>query len=128
VHEFSIAQSLVDAAVTEARLHGASRVTKLSCRIGALRQVDDWLIREAFAIAREGTICATCELAVETTYMQAMCPACNVRFAVRNWEWRCPTCMANGEEPAGGDELELTSVELELPDGDNRSPERVRAQ
>jgi hydrogenase nickel incorporation protein HypA/HybF len=116
---------MVDAAITEAQLHGASRVLKMACRIGALRQVDDWLMHEAFAIAREGTICSECELVVEMAYMQAMCPACNVRFPVRNWEWRCPTCAANGEAPTGGDELELLSLELELPDGDNRPQECV---
>jgi hydrogenase nickel incorporation protein HypA/HybF len=119
---------MVDAAITEARIHGASRVLKMACRIGALRQVDDWLMREAFAIAREGTICSACELSVETAHMLAMCPACNARFPVRNWEWRCPTCAANGEAPTGGDELELLSIELELPDGDNRPQECVRTQ
>lgn len=127
MHEFSIAQALVEAAVTEAGRHGASRVLKVTCRIGALRQVDGWLMHEAFTIAREGTICSACNLAIEMAYMQAMCPACNVRFPVRNWEWRCPACGANGESPMGGDELELLSIELELPDGDHRPEECVRA-
>jgi hydrogenase nickel incorporation protein HypA/HybF len=108
---------MIDAAVVEAERHGAARVLKMKCRIGALRQVDDCLIGEAFAIAREGTICASCELAVETAYMQAMCPTCNVRFPIQHWEWRCPTCGAEGESPSGGDELELLSLELEVPDG-----------
>lgn len=128
MHEFSVAQSLVEAAVAEAARHGASRVLKMRCRVGVLRQVDGWLLGEAFAIAREGTVCAACELAVEKVYMQALCPACNARFPIQNWDWRCPTCGADGEAPTGGDELELLSLELELPDGDNRPAERVRKE
>ncbi len=128
MHEFSVAQSLVEAAVAEAARHGASRVLTMRCRVGVLRQVDDWLLGEAFAIAREGTICATCELTVEKAYMQALCLSCDARFPIHNWDWRCPTCGADGEAPTGGDELELLSLELELPDGDNRSAERVREE
>lgn len=127
MHEFSIAQALIEAAAEEARRHGASRVLKLSCRIGALRQADDWLMSEAFQIAREGTVCSDCELVVEKAYMQAMCAACKVRFPIRNWDWRCPTCGGDGQAPTGGDELELLSLELELPDGDSGPKERLSA-
>jgi hydrogenase nickel incorporation protein HypA/HybF len=128
VHEFSIAQSLVEAAAAEAARHGASRVVSMRCRIGALRQVDGWLMQEAFQIAREGSICADCELAIDKTFMQAYCPACQARYAVENWDWLCPTCGAEGQNPVGGDELELVSIEVELPDGDNRPQERIPAE
>ena len=116
MHEFSIAQALVDAAVEEARRAGAQRVNKLTCRIGALRQVNDWLMQEAFGIARTDTLCADAELVIEKTYLRATCPRCRVTFAVRDWDWTCPTCGALGENPAGGDELELLSLEAEVPD------------
>jgi hydrogenase nickel incorporation protein HypA/HybF len=128
MHEFSIAQSLISAVVSEARRAGAERVNRVVCRIGALRMVDDLLMQEAFSFARDGTICADCELVVERTYMEAYCPGCRNRFPVRDWQWHCPDCGAEGEDPRGGDELELVSLDVEVQDGDYRPEERIRAE
>ena len=122
MHEFSIAQSLVEAACEEARRAGATRVTRIACRIGSLRSIDDWLMREAFDIAKTDSLCAAAELSIEKTYMQAACPRCRVRFAVRDWDWSCPTCGELGQDAAGGDELELLSLEAEVADERPRSP------
>lgn len=116
MHEFSIAEALVTAAEGEARRVGAIRITRLHCRIGALRQVDGDLLREAFELARDGTVCSTAELTVERTHLQADCPACHTSFPIIDWQWNCPTCGGRGENAAGGDELELISLEAEVPD------------
>ncbi|MFH1418944.1 MAG: hydrogenase maturation nickel metallochaperone HypA [Planctomycetota bacterium] len=125
MHEFAIAQSLIAAATAEGERARATRITKLVCRIGSLRQVDDWLIREAFEIARADTLCAESELVVEKVAMQAFCTDCRDHFAVQDWDWRCPACGKEGEAPSGGDELELVSIDAEVPDGDNGPEERL---
>ncbi|MBN2562507.1 MAG: hydrogenase maturation nickel metallochaperone HypA [Phycisphaerae bacterium] len=122
MHEFSIARSLVDAACVEARRVGASRVTTLTCRIGVLRQVDDWLMKEAFDIAKCGTLCDKATLHIEKAYMQALCTECQARFPVRDWDWNCPACGMPGEDATGGDELVLLSLDAEIPD-ENTSPQ-----
>ena len=109
---------MVDAACAEAKRVGASRVRRLICRIGALRQVDDWLMQQAFDSLKTGTLCADGDLSIEKTYLQARCPRCRERFNVRGWEWHCPVCGSMVDGAGGGDELELVSIEAELPDGD----------
>lgn len=121
MHEFSIVQSLLSVAEQEARRAAATKVTKMTCRIGSMRHVDDLLLCEAFEMARADTICAECELVVEKTRMLARCPRCDVRFPVDNWDWACPTCGEIGVDATGGDELELLSIEAEVPDGDHGS-------
>jgi len=125
VHELSIAQSLIEVATREAERVGAVRATRLVCRIGALRQVDDVLLQEAFRIARQGTMCQEGSLSIEKTYVQALCPRCDARFPVRNWEWDCPACGTEGLDPIGGDELELITIEAEMPDEDRCPAECV---
>lgn len=116
---------MVEAACSEALRIGSNRVTKVLCRIGSLRQVDDSLMREAFDFVKGGTICAAAELTIEKKHMEATCPQCRVRFAVRDWDWSCPTCGAFGEDAAGGDELELVSLEAEVPDERAGATQRV---
>ena len=118
MHEFSIARSMVDAACAEAKRVGASRVSRLICRIGVLREAEDWLMQQAFYSAKTGTLCADGDLSIEKTYMRACCPRCRERFNVLAWEWHCPACGSLADGAAGGDELELVSIEAELPDGD----------
>ena len=116
MHEFAIAQSLVEAASAEAQRAGARRVIALHCRIGVLRQVNDVLLREAFVIARAGTRCEASELRIDKTYMRANCQPCNHEFAIRDWDWTCPHCGAECGGLSGGDELELISIEAEVDD------------
>ena len=125
MHEFAIAHSLVEAATTEARRAGAHRVTCLRCRIGVMRQVEEALLSEAFALARAGGICEEAELDVEKVPMRAQCPKCDAEYAVRDWVWTCPSCGAEAVGISGGDELELVSIDVEVHDEHPSSQERV---
>lgn len=109
-------EALITAAEVEARRVGAARVTRLTCRIGALRQIDGDLLREAFELARAGTVCADAEVTIERTHLLADCPRCAVRFPVVDWQWSCPTCGTGGVNGVGGDELDLVSLEAEVRD------------
>lgn len=125
MHEFSIAQGLIDAATSAARQAGARSVTVLRCRIGIMRQVDDRLLTEAFELAREGGLCSAAVLDIEKVPLRAQCAACDKPFDVDDWNWRCPTCGAESRGLVGGDELELTAIEAEVDDEDTRAAERV---
>ncbi len=120
MHEFTIAENLVAAATAEAGRVGALRVVAIDCRIGELRQVDDLLLSEAFSLASEGTACRGASLRLEKVPLKAACATCGREFPVRNWEWMCPACGTEGRLLGGGDELELTSIEVET-HGNNSS-------
>jgi len=116
MHELAAAHELVEAACDYARRAGAKRVSRLHCRIGSLRALDERLLSEAFEIARRGTICERAELRIEKPGMTCLCPSCRERFEIREWQWECPRCGTEGVDPMGGDELELVSIEAEVPD------------
>ncbi|TWT41939.1 Hydrogenase/urease nickel incorporation protein HypA [Phycisphaerae bacterium RAS1] len=113
MHELAIAQQLVELAGEHARRAGARRVTRLNCRIGALRRLESDLMSSAFEIARAGTACEEAELVVECVPIRARCPICAQVFAVADWNWRCPDCAVEGEPLPGGDELELISIDAD---------------
>lgn len=125
MHELSIACSLVEEACRAALRAGGVSVTSLRCRIGEMRQVDSALLSEAFEIASCGTLCGGAEISIEKSFVRAMCPRCERRFAVRDWNWKCPVCGSDGTEPDGGDELELLSLEAEVHDEDRSGSKSV---
>ncbi len=125
MHEFSIAQGLIEAATAAAQQAGARAVTILRCRIGIIRQVDNSLLTDAFELAREGGLCSKALLDIEKVPLRAQCTACDEPFEVDDWNWRCPKCDGESRGLVGGDELELVSIEAEVDDEDPRAAERV---
>jgi hydrogenase nickel incorporation protein HypA/HybF len=118
MHEFAIARSLVEVAESTARERGASRVVALHCRIGVVRQVDAGSLREAFEMAREGTIAADAALNVTQVGMELDCQQCGKHVELSSWGFACPACGSTDIRLHGGDALELTSVEMEVCDDD----------
>ncbi|HKQ47939.1 MAG TPA: hydrogenase maturation nickel metallochaperone HypA [Phycisphaerae bacterium] len=116
MHELAVARSLVEAADREAERFGARAVLCVRCRLGVLRQVDSWLLQEAFNVARQGTLCESSRLLIEKTDLSAACGKCDVRFPIQDGRWDCPACGAEGTDVSGGDELELTSIDVESDD------------
>jgi hydrogenase nickel incorporation protein HypA/HybF len=123
VHELSIAMSILEAAEAEAKRHGAVRIRRIHCRIGVLRQVDRTLLSEAFELAKTGTSAASADLEVTSVGMHLDCSGCGRASDLPTWQFECPRCGSSKVELSGGDELELTSLELEVPDDDRGSEE-----
>ncbi len=113
MHEFGIAQQIVRAAADAACAAGCGAVRSVTCRIGALRQIEQDTLELAFAAASEGGRCDGATLRIERTALRARCRDCAVEFEVRDWRWECPNCEGDGEALPGGDELELCSIEAE---------------
>ena len=118
MHELSIANGLLEAAAAEARRHEATRILRLDCRIGCLRQVDQGLLTEAFELARTNTLADTAELAVTYVGMHLASRPCGYEADLDGWQFECPQCGSTEINLTGGDELELTSLQLEIPDED----------
>ncbi|MEP0847127.1 MAG: hydrogenase maturation nickel metallochaperone HypA [Phycisphaerae bacterium] len=114
MHELAIAQALVEMASAEAARAGAARVTRVTCRIGALCQVEEAMLTLAFESARIGTPCANARVRVEKSPLRARCRTCERDFDVLSWDWNCPACGGDGLVQPGGDELELVSIDAEV--------------
>lgn len=116
MHELSIAMEIVEAAAESARQAGATRVHAIHCRVGVLRQVQTDLLVEAFRVVSEGTTCADADLVVETVPATAFCRRCGSTYEIRPPAFPCPRCGVIGEGLTGGDELEITAIQAEVPD------------
>lgn len=114
MHEISIARSILENSVNTARRMGFSRVTAVRFRVGVLRQVDTYLLQEAFDAARQGTICKDAVLCVEQSPLIAACEICGKSFDVIECNWVCPQCGGADMGLHGGEELELVSINAEM--------------
>ena len=115
MHEFSLAQAVIDEVVRLAGEHGAGRVLVVKVVIGALSGV----VKDSFAFGFEA-IATACEvtkgasLVIETPPVSYRCIGCGHEFMTYGSRPdRCPSCGVADVFPQGGDELLLMQVEME---------------
>ncbi len=113
MHEYSIVQALYDQIVRHAADRGATAVRRVRVRLGASCGVDPELLRTAYDLFRERTLCADAPLEIDQVSTRWACPAGHGDIAV-GAPLRCGAC---GRPAAllGGDEIVLEQLELEVP-------------
>ncbi len=112
MHEYSVAQALVDQVAREAHARGASAVHVVHVRIGSLSGVVPDLLASAYELCREGTLCAQAPLRVEAVDAEWACPSCGSVLPPGSL-LRCPAC-ARPARLRKGDEIVLSRIEMEV--------------
>jgi hydrogenase nickel insertion protein HypA len=112
VHEYTIVQALLDRVEETARGYDRPRVTEVRVRIGELAGVETSLLRKAYDVFREATICRGAPLVIETALARWKCPRCDDDIQA-DGILRCARC----DRPAilaAGAEIVLERVALEV--------------
>ena len=115
LHEMSIAASVLDAVRAESALHGGARVTRAGLRIGELSGVAVESLRFCLEVLVTGTDLAALAFEIEFAPWTRRCHACAAEFRVSDAQPACTSCGSDDTEAAGGDQMELSFLELEEP-------------
>lgn len=134
MHEFALAQAVVDAALQAADKAGISRITKIAVHIGELQQME----RESFAFALKEVMPATearladTVITIESEPARLQCRPCQHAFSLDETQaprhddeleaihfipelahafLRCPRCQSSDFEIIAGRGVTLQSVE-----------------
>jgi hydrogenase nickel incorporation protein HypA/HybF len=113
MHEYSIVQAMFDQIRDAARARGAVAVRRVRVQIGEIAGVEVGLLRTAYELFRERTICENAPLDVETVAARWTCPDGHGDID-RGCALVCPSC-ARPARLAAGDEIVLQQLELEVP-------------
>ena len=115
MHEFSIAEALLQAALEVAETQGGLPVERVCVHIGRLRQVLPEALTFAFDALTTGTLAQGATLIWEEIPPRVRCHACQAIFQPEeDWFWTCPRCGVAGGEVLEGDELVLQSVTVKM--------------
>jgi len=113
VHELSIAESLVGQVEDAVRADGASRVSAVHLRLGALSAVDPDALRFGFDVATRGTLLDGAALVIEPVPAVIYCAACDAEVELLSIQrFACPRCGRPSAELRRGRELLIESVEV----------------
>lgn len=114
MHEYSIVQALMERIDEQARAHGAVAVSRVTVRIGELSGVEPDLLRTAFDLVRERTICDRAALQIARVPARWACRRCAAAIAAGG-PLACGACGAPARL-VEGDEILLAQLELEVAD------------
>ena len=114
MHEYSIVQALMERIEEQARAHGAASVSRVAVRIGELSGVEPDLLRTAFELVREQTICDGASLVITRTAAAWACRQCG-HDVPAGGVLRCQAC-GGPARLRQGDEILLEQLELEVAD------------
>lgn len=113
MHEFGIANSIIDAVRAEAQLRPGITVRTVGLRVGAAAGVDPDSLGFCFDALVQGTDLEPLKLEIEMTPLRNACPACEQEFDVNDFDFSCPTCGEPRTVRRGGFELDLAYMEVE---------------
>lgn len=113
MHEFSIAQSLLNIVLEEAQRHGAARVSRVHVKVGAFSNVVVDSLRFSFDMIKEDTPAAEAELEVEEVPLRGLCRDCGAELNMSQPVFECPHCHSSEVEFTQGQELYIDYIEAE---------------
>lgn len=113
MHELSITEGIIQAAIPEAEKHGAKRILEIRLKIGELSGVLPECIQYYFDIASKGTIAENAKLKVEKIPVTIRCLDCGYEGIIDRKKIRCSKCGSANFKLLGGKEYFVDSLEAE---------------
>jgi hydrogenase nickel incorporation protein HypA/HybF len=110
MHELSLASAIVNTVEKHA---AGRRVTVVTLRVGALRQVVPDVLDFYFGIVAEATVCEGARLEQELIPASLRCADCDREWDLELPLFRCPGCGGTDVEVTSGDEFEVESIDVE---------------
>ena len=92
MHEMSIAEGILDIALTYARENDAARITKIGLIVGEMAGVEVSSLAFCWESLAKGSVAEGADLAVERRPITARCLECGREGAVERYNFICPDC------------------------------------
>ena len=112
---------VLDAVQTSARQAGADRVLKVSLSVGEMTEAIEDALRfafEALSEQQEYALCAGAELDIAMVRPRSRCLECGAEYDHDRFHMLCPECGSFATELVAGRELQIDSIEVDIPDGE----------
>lgn len=126
MHELGIMTGVMDAVTSSAQQAGATRVLKVSLSVGEMTEaIEDALMFafEALSEQREYALCEGAELEITMVRPNSRCLECGAEYEHDRFHMLCPECNSFATELIAGRELQIDSIEVDLPDEDDDDEE-----
>lgn len=116
MHELGIMTGVMDAVEASTKQAGATSVLKVSLSVGEMTEAIEDALRFAFEALSEGTMCEHAELQITMIKPKSHCFECGAEYEHDRFHMLCPSCGGFATELIAGRELQIDSIEVDIPD------------
>ena len=117
MHELGIMTGVLDAARTASRDAGATKLLKVSISVGEMTEAIEDALVFAFEALTEGDLFTEgAELEINMIRPRSRCLECGEEFEHDRFHMFCPKCDSFATELLAGREMQIDSIEVDLPD------------
>ncbi len=117
MHELGIMTSVLDAVNASAREAGATRLLKVTLSVGEMTEaIEDALVFSFEALTENDPFTAGAQLELNMVKPKSRCLECGAEFEHDRFHMFCPACDSFCTELIAGRELQIDSIEVDLPD------------
>ena len=113
MHELSIAISIVDSVINQAKIASADSVSEVELDIGILSGIEYESLEFALGVAAKETILEKTLFRINRVEPVAECPACQHLYTPDGMFSHCPECNKQGIRLIRGTELQIKSLLVE---------------
>lgn len=127
MHEYSIVQGVLDTVIPAAQGAGATKLLKVRLRVGDMTEVVQESLDFMWDICCEerGAFVEGCKLEVEFVYPRSACMKCGHEFQHDRFHLKCPECGSASTMLLSGRELEVASMDVDMPDEGPDGPQEA---
>ena len=120
MHELGIMTGVMEAATTSAREAGATRLLKVTLSIGEMTEaIEDALLFAFEALRETDPFTSDAEIDIHMIRPKSRCLECGAQFEHDRFHMFCPECDSFATELICGRELQIDSIEVDLPEDDD---------
>lgn len=116
MHELGIMTGVVEAVEQAAKDANALKVLKVNLAVGVMTEALEEALFFAFDVLKEGTLLSEAQLEVRMVEPKSVCNDCGTEFDHDRFHVLCPLCEGANTTLLCGRELQIESIEVDLPD------------
>ena len=116
MHELGIMTGVLQAVEESAKQAGSEKVLKISLSVGVMTEAIEDALCFAFEALSEGTMCESAELEITMIPPVSICAECGNEYEHDRFHMLCPECGSSFTQLIQGKELQIDSIEVDLPD------------
>lgn len=122
MHELGIMTGVMDAVTKSAHDAGADKVLKVTLSVGEMTECIQDALEFAFeALTEDDPFVRDAELTINMIKPKSCCLECGAEFEHDRFHMFCPECDSFATELLAGRELQIDSIEVDIPDDEEES-------
>lgn len=122
MHELGIMTGVMDAVTKSAHDAGADKVLKVTLSVGEMTECIQEALEFAFeALTEDDPFVRDAELTINMIKPKSRCLECGAEFEHDRFHMFCPECDSFATELLAGRELQIDSIEVDIPDDEEES-------